>query len=145
MESQEKSNNTSTTTTSTTTDFSQFNDENRSVNVVIKEAVHYLAYLATVDHYHVQPTLWKMGEWGRARTLEDYTHHFVALSSLDTGVWKSHLSWCEGFWDSRKYPHEWLTDGWAIMREVITNNLHPAVAQKANGMLDMIPELTTWK
>lgn len=42
-----------------------------------------MAFIATEIHYKEQPGLWKMGEWGRARTLEDYGHHFITLSTLD--------------------------------------------------------------
>jgi len=120
-------------------------DENRNPSVVLKEAVHALALAATQQHYKNQPALWKMGEWGRARTLEDYAHHFTTHSTLDVETWKGYLKWCEEFWDKRGYPHVWLTDGWAIMRQVLQEKMHPEVAKKAIAILDKIPEFTLWK
>lgn len=95
----------------------------RPLRAVLGEAVGAFALAATRRHYDEQPGLWRLGEQGRARTLEDYGHHFLALGHLDETSWRRHLEYCEALFAQRGFPHEWLTDAWRIMGDTLRAEL----------------------
>lgn len=95
----------------------------RPPRAVLGEAVGYLALVATRRHYAEQPDLWRLGEHGRARTLEDYGHHFRALAHLDATAWGRHLDYCERLFADRGFPHAWLSDAWRIMGDTLRAEL----------------------
>ena len=102
---------------------------------VLRESVDLLALVATRRLYEEQPNLWDLGEHGRARTLEDFAHHFRRLSSLDREVFAEHVAYCERLFDQRDFPRRWLTDAWRTMEAVLTAELPPPVAEPAVALL----------
>lgn len=104
--------------------------------VVLREAVGHLSFVATERHYAEQPGLWELGEHGRARTLEDYGHHFTHLATLQPGTWQRHLAYCDELWRSRGYPREWLDDAFRIMADVMRDELDRDVAAPALALLE---------
>jgi hypothetical protein len=109
--------------------------EQRSSQAVLVEETEFLALLATRSLYDEQPELWKLGERGRAHTLEDFGHHFRALSTLDEAVFASHVQFCIGLFRKRGFPQSWLTDGWRHMAAVIERELPPEIAAEAVRVL----------
>jgi hypothetical protein len=107
----------------------------RDPGAVLREAVGYLALLATRRHYDEQPDLWSLGEHGRARTLEDYQHHFRHLAALDARVWDRHLRYCDDLFTQRGFPKRWLHDAWRIMTEVLEAEMPPEVRAPALELL----------
>ena len=53
--------------------------DDRDPRIVLRESVGTLALAATNRLYAEQPELWKLGEHGRARTLEDFEPFLVRL------------------------------------------------------------------
>lgn len=102
---------------------------------VLGEAVGHLAFLATQRHYAEQPALWQLGERGRARTLEDYEHHFRRLGVLDADVWRGHLDYCDELWTARGFPRRWLADAFRIMGDVVRDELGSDVGADALELL----------
>jgi hypothetical protein len=107
----------------------------RDPGAVLREAVGYLALLATRRHYEEQPALWELGEQGRARTLEDYEHHFRHLATLDARVWTGHLRYCDELFSQRGFPKRWLTDAWRIMGQVLDDEMPPEVRAATRDLL----------
>jgi len=64
----------------------------REPTMVLSEAVGMLSFAALRALYEEQPALWQMGERGRARTLEDFAHHFESLATLDPDAFASFLA-----------------------------------------------------
>jgi hypothetical protein len=107
----------------------------REPSVLLAEAAPMLAFRATAALYEEQPALWQMGERGRARTLEDFGHHFEALATLDQALFREHVVYCQALFKSHKFTSAWLTDAWRVMSETITHELPPAVAEQALRVL----------
>jgi hypothetical protein len=103
---------------------------------MLREAVGHLAYLATERHYREQPELWELGEHGRARTLEDYTHHFRHLAPLDERVWRHHRAYCYELFEQRGFPRRWLDDAWRIMRATLREHVDAAAGAPALSLLE---------
>jgi len=94
-----------------------------------------LAFEATTALYEEQPGLWRMGERGRARTLEDFGRHFESLASLDADQFAGYVRYCEALFDNHGFPRQWLFDAWRIMATVIRRELPPPVANPAIAVL----------
>ena len=94
-----------------------------------------LALLATQELYEEQPELWEMGEHGRARTLEDFGHHFLALAALDETAFVAHVDYCIKLFEGRGLPLRWLDDAWRVMAHVAASHLPPEVAVRAATIL----------
>lgn len=110
-------------------------EDDREPAAVLDEAVGYLALVATRRLYDEQPELWKLGEHGRARTLEDFTHHLRMLSGLSPTVFATHVAYCEGLWKARNFPQKWLDDAWRILDDVLRDELPPRVHEPARELL----------
>lgn len=110
-------------------------EDEREPAVVLAEAVGYLALTATRRLYDEQPDLWKLGEHGRARTLEDFTHHLRMLAGLSPAVFATHVAYCEGLWQARNFPTQWLDDAWRILDEVLRDEMPPRVHEPARELL----------
>ncbi len=110
-------------------------EDDREASVVLAEAVGYLALTATRRLYEEQPDLWKLGEHGRARTLEDFTHHLRMLAGLSPPVVATHVAYCEGLWKARGFPRRWLDDAWRILDEVLRDELPQRVHEPARELL----------
>lgn len=110
-------------------------DDEREPVAVLTEAVGSLALTATRRLYDEQPDLWKLGEHGRARTLEDFTHHLRMLAGLSPAVFQNHVAYCEGLWAARKFPRQWLDDAWRILDGVLRDELPPRVHEPACDLL----------
>jgi hypothetical protein len=102
---------------------------------VLEENAVFLAALATRAVYEEQPDLWRFGEAGRARTQEDFVHHFRALATMDELVFEAHVRYCEGLFSVRGYPLRWLQDAWRHMAAVVTAELPEATAQPVMKVL----------
>lgn len=109
--------------------------EDRDPRIVLREAVGALALVATNRLYDEQPELWNLGEHGRARTLEDFTHHLRLLSGLSAEVFAGHVDHCNRLWASRGFPPKWLDDAWRILDEVLRNELPASVQEPAVALL----------
>lgn len=111
----------------------------RSARAVLGEMVGYLALVATRRHYDEQPDLWRLGEHGRARTLEDYEHHFRAVANLEEVTWRRHVDYCERLFAEREYPRRWLLDAWRIMGDTLRAEVDAEVADQALALLASTP------
>lgn len=109
--------------------------DDRDPRIVLGESIGALALLATNRLYAEQPALWKLGEHGRARTLEDFTHHLRQLSGLSAEVFAGHVDYCNRLWASRGFPRQWLDDAWRILDEVLRDQLPPAAHEPARALL----------
>ncbi len=107
----------------------------RDPRIVLGESVGALALLATNRLYAEQPELWKLGEHGRARTLEDFTHHLRQLSGLSPEVFAGHVDYCNRLWASRGFPQKWLDDAWRILDVVLRDELPASVHEPAVDLL----------
>ena len=110
-------------------------EEGRARTVVLAEAIGFLALSATRRLYDEQPDLWKLGEHGRARTHEDFTHHVRMLAGLQQEVFAEHVSYCQRLWSSRGFPTKWLDDAWRILDDVLREELPPHVHEPALAIL----------
>jgi hypothetical protein len=106
-----------------------------SPQALLVEMTDFLALLATRAIYDEQPELWELGEQARARTLEDFGHHFRALATLDESVFGSHVMYCIDLFRQRSFPQQWLTDAWRHMTAVMERELPPEVAAEAVRVL----------
>lgn len=110
-------------------------DRDRPPQVVLRETRSLLSILATRALYDEQPELWQLGERGRERTIEDFGHHFDALSSLNHDVFMKHVEYCETLFRARGLPQKWLDDAWRWMTTVIERELPDSVAEPAITVL----------
>jgi hypothetical protein len=113
-------------------------DEDRDPAVVLREAVPALALTATRRLYAEQPALWELGENGRARTLEDFTHHLRRLATLSEDTFRSHVEYCHDLFEARGFPRAWLDDAWRILDGVLRDELPPAVHEPARRVLHAV-------
>lgn len=109
--------------------------EERPGRVVLSEAAGMLAFRATEALFDEQPDLWKMGEGGRARTLEDFGRHFESLATLDRELFSAYVRYCETLFDNHGFPRRWLTDAWRIMGAVMRDQLPRSLADQATAIL----------
>ncbi len=107
----------------------------REPGVIIRESVAVLALLATRMLYEEQPALWELGEHGRARTLEDFGHHFKSLALLDAEAFDAHVRYCTRLFTARGFPLRWLDDAWRVMAVVSRAELPPAVGAEATRIV----------
>jgi len=105
---------------------------------VLGEAVGLLALAATRRLYEEQPQLWELGESGRARVLEDFSHHFRALALLDAGLFEAHVAWCRGLFTTRGFPTRWLDWSWPIMEEVVAVEMPAPVSSRVSRILSRL-------
>jgi hypothetical protein len=107
----------------------------RPAGIILTEAAPMLAFQATNALYEEQPQLWQMGEQGRARTLEDFGHHFHALGTLDATIFTDHVAYCRTLFRNLGFPLKWLDDAWRIMADTLQRELPPEVAEQAVQVL----------
>ncbi len=110
-------------------------ESEREPTQVLAEASPMLAFEATAALYEEQPGLWKLGEPGRARTLEDFGRHFECLATLDRDQYAGYVRYCEKLFDNHGFPRQWLTDAWRIMALVIRRRMPAPIAQVAIDVL----------
>ena len=111
----------------------------RSPGVVLGERSQHLAFLATERTYERQPELWEMGEYGRARTLEDFGHHFRALAH-GPSAFEAHVRYCYDLFSKRGFPLRWLDDAWLTMKEICTEELEGETLSTALDTLKIAEE-----
>ena len=104
----------------------------------LAESRGFLALLATRDTYIAQPALWELGEYGRARTLEDFTHHLHAAGGTQQ-QWDHYLAYCLSLFDQRGFPFRWLTDAFATLARLLAENLPESVAGDMRARLAAAP------
>ena len=107
----------------------------RDPRTVLAESIGYLALVATRRLYDEQPKLWDLGEHGRARTLEDFTHHLTALAALDDATFDHHVAYCHRLFTDRNLPLRWLDDAWRTLAAVLTDELPRHVHEPATALL----------
>jgi hypothetical protein len=110
-------------------------DSDRDPTVLLQENAAAMSLLATRRLYAEQPELWRLGEYGRARTLEDFGHHFAALARLDDRAFEAHVRYCYGLFGARGFPPRWLADAWRHMEPVLRSQLPPHAAEPAIALL----------
>lgn len=110
----------------------------RDPRAVLAESIGYLALVATRRLYDEQPALWDLGEHGRARTLEDFTHHLKALSTLDESTFTNHVAYCRRLFTERGLPLRWLDDAWRTLDAVLTDELPEPVHGAAVAILSAV-------
>ena len=115
----------------------------RDPRTVLAESIGYLALVATRRLYDEQPTLWDLGEHGRARTLEDFTHHLKSLAALDEATFRQHVEYCHRLFVDRQLPLRWLEDAWGTMAAVLTDELPARVATPAVELLRAVTTSTS--
>ena len=111
----------------------------RPPGVILAERAEHLAFLATEQTYVRQPELWEMGEHGRARTLEDFGHHFRAMAR-GTAAFQAHIEYCEKLFTSRNFPLRWLDDAWQTMGEICSAELGGEAFETAMDTLAIIED-----
>lgn len=111
----------------------------RAPGVILAERAEHLAFLATERTYDRQPELWEMGEHGRARTLEDFGHHFRALARGGT-AFEAHVEYCYELFTNRSFPLRWLDDAWQTMREVCAHELDGEALETSLDTLAIIED-----
>ena len=104
----------------------------------LTESRGFLALLATRDTYAAQPGLWDLGEYGRARTLEDFTHHLRAAGGTQR-QWDDYLAYCLTLFDQRGFPFRWLTDAFATLSRLLAEHLPESVVGDMRTRLDAAP------
>ena len=107
----------------------------RDPRTVLQESLGLLALTATRRLYDEQPDLWRMGEEGRARTLEDFTHHFRALAALNEDTFRRHVDYCLDLFSQRNFPKQWLDDAWRIMDAVLRAEVPESASTPAVAIL----------
>lgn len=112
----------------------------RDPRTVLAESIGYLALVATRRLYDEQPQLWDLGEHGRARTLEDFTHHLKALSPLDESILRHHVDYCRQLFADRDLPLRWLEDAWRVLHEVLGDELPPDAHRPARELLHTVTQ-----
>ena len=110
-------------------------DSDRDPSVLLQEHVAAMSLLATRALYDEQPELWQLGEHGRARTLEDFGHHFRALAALDERAFEAHVRYCYRLFRARGFPVRWLADAWRHMEPVLRAELPAHAAEPAVALL----------
>lgn len=107
----------------------------RAPQAVLIEAQGLLTLRATERLYDEQPGLWSMGEDGRARTFEDFGHHFRSLSALDHERFAGHVAYCYDLFSRRSFPIAWLEDAWRVMADTLRAELPATVSGAAIAAL----------
>ena len=114
----------------------------RDPRTVLTESIGFLALVATRRLYDEQPQLWDLGEHGRARTVEDFTHHLKALATLDESSFRTHVEYCERLFRDRNLPHRWLDDAWRTIDAVLGDELPKSVQEPARHILHAVTRTT---
>ena len=107
----------------------------RPATAWLSESRGFLALLATRDTYAAQPGLWDLGEYGRARTIEDFEHHLKAAGTTGR-QWEEYLAYCFELFERRGFPFRWLTDAFATLSRVLRENLPDEVTAEVRERLD---------
>ena len=118
--------------------FARNGDDRRDPAVVLRESIGFLALVATRRLYDEQPDLWRLGENGRARTHEDFTHHLTALADLSGDTFRHHVDYCERLFAQRGFPAAWLADAWRILDTVLDEELPGSVSEPARRLLHAV-------
>lgn len=104
----------------------------------LTESIGWLALMATRRTYRADPGLWRLGEHGRARTVEDFSHHLrAALGGED--LWHRHLEYCIKLFDARGFPQRWLYDAFSTLRGVLADSFPADVTQAVDSLLGEAP------
>lgn len=112
----------------------------RPASAWLSESLSFLALVATRDTYAAQPRLWELGEYGRARTIEDFEHHLRAAMTSDR-QWDEHLAYCVSLFAQRGFPLRWLTDAFATLARVLAENLPDDVVAEIRRRLAAGPAI----
>jgi hypothetical protein len=106
----------------------------------LRESIDWLALMATSRTYAHHPELWRLGEQGRARTIEDFTHHLRAALAGDL-QWREHLTYSVTLFDARGFPQRWLRDAFVTLSAVLAEAFGESVGREVRARLDAGPDL----
>ena len=106
----------------------------------IRESIGWLSLLAARDTYARQPELWRLGEDGRARTIEDFSHHLRAALAGEA-LWRQHLEYSLKLFDARGFPQRWLREAFGTLSEVLDEAFGHALGRDIRTRLDAAPAL----
>ena len=112
----------------------------RSAHAWLSESLESLALLATRRTYEADPSLWRLGEHGRARTLEDFTHHLRAALGNEA-LWIKHVAYSLELFDARGFPQRWLTEAFETLRAVLVDSFPDEVTREVAQRLEQAPVL----
>lgn len=98
----------------------------RDAETWVSESTGLVALIAARRTYGADPGLWRLGEHGRARTVEDLTHHLRAVLGGD-GPWRQHVDYSIRLFDARGFPQRWLRDAFATLRDALAEAFAPAL------------------
>lgn len=112
----------------------------RDDGVWLLESIGWLALMATTRTYADQPGLWRLGEDGRARTVEDFTHHLRAAVAGEL-QWREHLRYSLSLFEARGFPHRWLRDAFPTLSKVIAEAFGDGIGADVRARLDAAPAL----
>lgn len=104
------------------------------------ESMGWLALMATTQTYAEQSGLWRLGEEGRARTIEDFTHHLRAAVAGEL-QWREHLRYSLALFDARGFPQRWLRDAFPTLSAVLEEAFGPAIGSDVRARLEAAPAL----
>lgn len=113
----------------------------RAAHDVLGESVGWLALEATRRTYADDPSLWRLGEFGRARTLEDHGHHLTALAAGTDAAWAAHLRYCVTLFAGRGLPIRWLSEAFATLDALLGDVLDGGVTADARRRLRAAPDI----
>ena len=106
----------------------------------LDESLQALALLATRRTYQREPALWRLGEHGRARTVEDFTHHLRAGLGSES-LWRKHVGYSLELFDARGFPQRWLLEAFATLRDVVVESFPAEVTRDVVERLEAAPDL----
>lgn len=112
----------------------------RAPHAWLRESIGWVALLATNRTYAAEPGLWRLGEQGRARTIEDFTHHLRAVLGGDAH-WRKHLDYSVRLFDARGFPQRWLIDAFATLCDVLAEAFPPEDVAVVDARLAAAPIL----
>ena len=108
------------------------------------ESKDWLALMATTRTYAEHPGLWRLGEEGRARTVEDFTHHLRAAVAGEL-QWREHLRYSLALFDARGFPQRWLRDAFptlsAVLAEAFGDEIGADVRERLDAAAALLVEL----
>jgi hypothetical protein len=113
----------------------------RPASAWLLESVGWLSLEATRRSYEADPGLWRLGEYGRARTIEDYGHHLRAVVHADERTWHDYVRYCMTLFDARGFPQRWLTEAFATLSAILAEALPEHLTADVRRLLDDAPRL----
>ena len=112
----------------------------RDDTVWLLESIGWLALMATTRTYAEQPALWRLGEQGRARTAEDFSHHLRAALAGEL-QWREPLRYSLSLFDARGFPQRWLRNAFPTLSAVVAEAFGDGIGGEVRARLEAAPAL----